>query len=180
MKKLLVVVDYQYDFVEGSLGFPKAKELENKIYNKVKQYKINEDYVMFTYDTHYDDYLKTREGKILPIKHCIKGTKGHELYGRLQELDCYGDHVIKNTFSIEQNIIKISKDLDIEEIELVGVVTNICVISNAITFQTIFPNTKITVDASCCASFNNDLHEKALDVMEGLQMNVINRGKEDK
>ncbi|HDK7314162.1 TPA: cysteine hydrolase [Clostridium botulinum] len=180
MNKLLVVVDYQYDFVDGSLGFLKAKELEDKIYNKVKQYKNNKEFVIFTYDTHYNDYLKTREGKALPVKHCIEGTKGHKLYGRLQEFKNYGDHFMKNTFSIEQNIIKIAKNLDIEEIELVGVATNICVISNAITFQTIFPNTKITVDASCCASFNDDLHEKALDIMEGLQMNIINRDREDK
>lgn len=180
MKKLLVVVDYQKDFVDGSLGFEKAKGLENRIYNKIKKYKENEDYVLFTYDTHYDNYFETREGKHLPIKHCINNTDGHELYGRIKDFKNYGDHIKKESFSIDSKILNwLDEDL-VDSIEIIGIVTNLCVISNAITFQTLFKNKEITIDASCCASFDDNLHEKALDVMQGLQMNIINRNKGDK
>ncbi|GCD11695.1 cysteine hydrolase family protein [Clostridium tagluense] len=179
--KLLLVVDYQNDFVVGSLGFLRAIEIENNIYQKVKEYQKNKDYVMFTYDTHHEDYLATREGKHLPVIHCMKGTFGHKLYGKLQKfinLDqsaSYGDHVNKSTFALGQNIFKLIKDINIDEIEIIGIVTDKCVISNAISFQTAFPNAEITIDASCCASNDDDLHEKALDIMESLQMKIINR-----
>ena len=87
MKKLLVVIDYQNDFVNGALGFKKAEELENNIYEKVNKYLENEDYILFTYDTHTEEYLNTREGRNLPIPHCIVDTKGHELYGKLKEFN---------------------------------------------------------------------------------------------
>lgn len=182
-KKILVVVDYQKDFVDGSLGFPKAVTLEEGIYNKCIDAYENGDSIVFTYDTHGENYLETREGKNLPVSHCILGTEGHELYGRLGLIaestqphhKIY--HVNKPSFGyiLPQDLIEELGGEEVVEIELVGVVTNICVISNAVTFQSAFPNASVVVDASLCASFDEELHEKALDIMTGLQVKVINR-----
>jgi nicotinamidase-related amidase len=177
MRKLLVVVDYQKDFVNGALGFKKAETLEEGIYNKVKSYLDNGDTVLFTYDTHKDNYLETREGKNLPVSHCILGTKGHELFGRLVEFKDVENtmHYNKEVFALSpESLIKIREELgdNIEEVELLGVVTNMCVISNAVSMQTIFPNAKISVDGSLCASFDDELHEKALEILEGIQINI--------
>ncbi|MBN1064674.1 cysteine hydrolase family protein [Clostridium botulinum] len=177
MKKLLVVIDYQNDFVNGALGFKKAESLEEGIYLKVKDYLDNGDKVIFTYDTHYENYLNTREGKNLPVPHCYIGTKGHKLYGRLEEFKDVKNtsHYNKEAFGIApKDMIRLSEELglDIEEIEFVGVVSNMCVISNVVTFQAQYVNAEITVDGSLCASFDDDLHEKALDVIESLQVKV--------
>lgn len=181
MKKLLVVIDYQKDFVDGTLGFEKALTLEESIYNKVNKYLENGDKVLFTYDTHYEEYLQTREGKNLPVAHCIKGSDGHKLYGKLSDFSNLKNtmHYEKKGFGISpEDMLQISNEIgeDINEIELVGVVTNICVISNVVLFQSQYREADIIVDASLCASFDDSLHEKALDVIEGLQGKVINRG----
>lgn len=180
MKKLLVVVDYQNDFVDGTLGFEKAKKLEQGIYSKVDKYLKDGSKVVFTYDTHYDEYLKTREGKNLPILHCIKDTNGHKLYGKINDFSNLENtlHYEKKSFGIHpRDMIKLAEEIgeDIEEIEIVGVVTNICVISNVVMFQSLYSNADIIVDASLCASFDDILHEKALDIIEALQVKVINR-----
>lgn len=180
MKKLLVVIDYQKDFVDGTLGFEKAVTLEQGIYDKVDKYLENNDKVLFTYDTHFEEYLQTREGKNLPVIHCVKDTEGQKLYGRLKEFSNIENtfHYEKKGFGISpEDMIKISKEIgeDIKEIEMVGVVTNICVISNVVLFQSQYREADITVDASLCASFDDSLHDKALDVIEGLQGKVINR-----
>ena len=180
MEKVLVVIDYQNDFVNGSLGFKRAEELENGIYEKVISYLKDGHKVIFTYDTHSENYLETREGKNLPILHCRMNTEGHRLYGKVNEFvnDENTIHLNKYSFGISpQDMIKLVERIgeDIEYIEIVGVVTNICVISNVVTFQSQYINADILVDASLCASFNEDLHEKALDVIESLQVKVINR-----
>lgn len=180
MEKLLVVIDYQNDFVNGTLGFKKAETLENPIYDKVKNYLENGHKVVFTYDTHYKEYLQTREGKNLPVVHCIKDTNGHKLYGKINEFINAENtlHYEKEGFGISpKDMIKLANEIgnDIKEIEIVGVVTNICVISNIVMFQSEYRNADIIVDASLCASFDDTLHEKALDVAEGLQVKVINR-----
>lgn len=181
MKKLLVVIDFQNDFVDGALGFKKAETLESGIYEKIKSYLDNNDQVVFTYDTHFDNYLETREGKNLPVTHCIKDTKGHDLYGRLIEFKNVNNtfHYNKEAFGLApKDMVKLVGELgeDITEIELVGVVSNMCVISNVVTFQAQYFNANISVDASLCASFDDELHEKALDVIESLQVKVTNRG----
>lgn len=178
MKKLLVVIDYQKDFVDGTLGFKKAETLEEGIYNKVKNYLENEDKVVFTYDTHFENYLETREGKNLPIPHCYINTEGHDLYGKLQEFKNMKNtfHYNKESFGMApKDIIKLAEDIgtDIDEIEFVGVVSNMCVISNVVTFQAQYINAQLTVDGSLCASFDDILHDKALDVIESLQVKVI-------
>lgn len=187
MSKLLVVVDYQNDFVNGSLGFPKAVELEEKIYQKCVNSFEEGNKIVFTYDTHFEDYLETREGKNLPVEHCIHLTEGHGLFGKIQfflEENHNSENIIqvlKASFGVEldRDYHKLFGGDDVTEIEIIGVVTNICVISNAVMFQAFFPEATITVDASLCASFNDELHEKSLDVMEGLQVKVINRERKD-
>ncbi|MEW9094658.1 MAG: isochorismatase family cysteine hydrolase [Clostridiaceae bacterium] len=180
MTKLLVVIDYQKDFVDGTLGFEKAVTLEKGIYDKINKYLKNGDKVLFTYDTHYEEYLQTREGKNLPSVHCIKCTEGHKLYGKINDFSNSENtmHYEKKGFGISpEDMLQIANELgeDIKEIELVGVVTNICVISNVVLFQSQYREADIIVDASLCASFDETLHEKSLDVIEGLQGKVINR-----
>lgn len=174
MKKLLIVVDYQVDFVIGSLGFSGAEKLEPIIYEKIKEYKANGDDVIFTFDTHYEDYLNTVEGKKLPVVHCKRGTDGHKLYGRLNEFLDSSKSFEKVTFgSLDLGLYL--KDKDYSEVEVCGLVSNICVISNAIIVKSALPNAIIKIDAKATASYNSDLHNKVLDVLEGLHIDVINR-----
>lgn len=176
MKKILVVVDYQKDFVDGALGFPKAKELEEGIYTKVKGYLDEGNTVIFTYDTHEENYLQTREGKNLPIVHCIDNTAGHELYGKLKEFKNKENtiHINKASFGVDPtDMIMLREKLgEIDYIEIVGVVTDICVISNVVTFQSTFVNSQITVDSNLCASADKEKHKKALAVMESIQAKI--------
>ena len=172
MKKLLIVVDFQNDFVNGSLGFDGAEKLENKIIQKISKYKDNN--IIYTLDTHYENYMNTMEGKNLPVMHCIKNSEGWNLYGKLKDLlkdhQCFEKETFGSTKLFEY-LIKNNYD----SIELVGLVSNICIISNAIIAKTALPEAEIIVDASCTASFDDILNEKALDVMEGLQIKIINR-----
>lgn len=172
MKKLLIVVDYQYDFVEGSLGFSKAKELEERIYNKIQEYKSNNDEVIFTLDTHKEDYMQTQEGEKLPIVHCVEGTLGIELYGKVKEAYSEEMKVFNKTTFGSLELANYLKDKEYERIELVGLVSNICVISNAILVKSALPEVLITIDSSCTASNDDELNQKALDVLKGLQFEV--------
>jgi len=175
MKKCLIVVDYQNDFVTGSLGFPQAVELEDAIADKIAQYRQAGDEVLFTFDTHTGEYLLTREGRYLPVPHCIGGTEGHKLFGRVGELVREDDWCfIKYTFGSDALFDFLRKN-SFSHIELVGVVTNICVISNAVLCRTAQPETDVSVDAACCASNDPALGEKALDVMESLHIQVTGR-----
>lgn len=183
ISKLLAVIDYQNDFVTGSLGFDGAAAIDDGIAHLVQTYLAQGDHVLFTYDTHDDYYLETREGHALPIPHCNPKETGWRLYGRTQELCCEtcANHqihtVCKNTFGMSPaDLCALGEELpDVREILVVGVVTNMCVISNAVLMQAQWPEAQITIDAALCRSFDPILHEKALDVMQGLQMNVINR-----
>ena len=174
MRKLLVVVDYQKDFVDGTLGFEGALKIENNILNKIQEFKNNKDDIIFTFDTHLDNYMETFEGQNLPVSHCIKGSDGHKLYGRVaNELNgCMS--IEKETFGSKElaNYLLNNK---YDEIVLIGVVTNICVISNAVVAKTMQPNTKIIVDAACCASNDLTLEQKAYDILENLHIKVENR-----
>lgn len=172
MKKLLIVVDYQNDFVNGTLGFEGAEKLEHKIIDKIREYK--DDDVIYTLDTHQENYMDTMEGKKLPVKHCIINTKGWNLYGRLKDILKDRQCFEKETFG-SSKLFDFLRKSNYETIEIVGLVSNICIISNAILAKTALPEAEIIVDASCTASFDNSLNEKALDVMEGLQINITNR-----
>ena len=173
MKKCLVVVDYQNDFVSGSLGFPEAALLERGIIEKIKQYRENGDEVLFTFDTHFEDYPDTQEGRNLPVAHCIKDSEGHQLYGQVAEQLLDTDKkFIKNTFGSD-GLYQYLKAEQFACIELVGLVSNICVIANAILAKTAQPEAHIVVDSGCTASFDSKLHQAALDVMSGLQIEVV-------
>ena len=175
VKKLLIVVDYQKDFVDGALGFPKAVELEEGIYNKIKAYKDSSQEVIFTFDTHTEDYITTQEGRKLPLPHCFKGSEGWKLYGRVAELLEEGDKCFEKPAFGSLELGKYLSQSSYSSIELVGLVSNICVISNAIIAKAAIPEAEVVVDAACTASFDEVLNEKTLDVLEGLQIKVINR-----
>lgn len=174
MKRILIVVDFQNDFVTGSLGFEKAVALEKSICEKIKQYQFNHDEVVFTFDTHGTDYLQTQEGRNLPIIHCIKDSEGWNLYGEVAKI-CGQEHKCfnKETFG-SMELAEYLRQNRYESIELIGVVSNICVISNAILAKAAVPEAEIIVDASCTASFDEVLHQKALDIMKGLHIKIIN------
>ena len=179
MQKLLIVVDYQNDFVTGSLGFPEAKRLEMPILNKIKQYETNGDEIIYTLDTHYDDYLETLEGKGLPVVHCIKETEGHALYGRIfdhyqQSTYQKSDVVFKDTFGSADLLKMLIERPQYEQIELVGVVSYMCVLSNAIIAKTAQPEAKIVIDSNCTSGPDQRQHDACLTLMsKSLQMEVI-------
>ena len=173
----LFVIDYQKDFVDGALGFPGAEKLDVLIAARVREYGPGK--VWFTRDTHFEDYLTTREGRHLPAPHCIKGSDGWQNYGEtakaLEEVGAVG--IDKLTFGMDiadpaiLNLLPEKAD----RIELCGLVSNICVISNAAVLQGHYPNAQMVVDANLTASFAPDLHEKTLDVLSGLQVEILNR-----
>jgi nicotinamidase-related amidase len=173
MKKCLIVVDFQNDFVSGSLGFPGAVELERHIARKIKQYRDNADEVIFTFDTHEKEYLNTQEGRKLPVPHCIEGTEGHKLYGLVAELVLESDKKFrKNTFGSDA-LYQYLKTEKFKSIEFAGLVSNICVIANMILAKTAQPETPIIIETICTASHDSRLHQAALDVMSSLQIEVI-------
>ena len=177
MERYLFVIDYQNDFVDGALGFPGAEKLDAGIAAKVRQY--GRGHVLFTRDTHFDNYPDTREGRLLPVVHCIKGTPGWELYGETAQAcaEVEAPAIDKLVFGMDvtdpATAAVLPKHAD--EIELVGLVSNICVISNACVLQAKYPEARIIVDASLTASMDPVMHEKVLDVLEGFQVKVINR-----
>ena len=177
MSRYLFVIDYQKDFVDGALGFPGAEKLDEKIAEKVLAYGKGK--VLFTRDTHFENYLETREGRNLPVKHCIKGSEGWQVYGRTAEAleQVEAKAIDKLVFGMDVTDPATAAVLpeSAEEIELVGLVSNICVVSNAVVLQSKYPEATILVDASCTDSFDKSLHEKVMDVLAGFQVKVINR-----
>ena len=175
MKKALIIVDYQNDFVNGSLGFPQAPALEKKIEQKIKQALKNKTDLIFTLDTHLPDYMNTQEGRNLPISHCIKRTPGWEVYGRINAYLPKATKIFeKNTFgSLE--LAAYLQQHGYNEIELAGLVSNICVLSNAILAKTALPEAVIIVDPQATASADPKLHQQTLDVMRGLQIQCSNK-----
>ncbi|MCI8907114.1 MAG: cysteine hydrolase [Angelakisella sp.] len=175
MGKVLVVVDYQKDFVDGALGFAGAKELEAGLLALVEEYIQNNWPVVFTLDTHGPDYLSTREGKHLPLPHCRKSTEGWRLYGRLERfMEEDHPHVyLAPKFAFGAQNYSYLAPYQPTEITLTGLVTNLCVMANAVILQTAFPNAEVIIQSRLCASFDPILHGKALDVMEGMQMKVL-------
>ena len=177
MNRYLFVIDYQNDFVDGALGFPGAEKLDAGIAAKVRAY--GEGRVLFTRDTHFDNYLSTREGRLLPVTHCIRGSRGWELYGEtaVAVAEVKAPAIDKLVFGMDISDPAIAAVLPehADEIELVGLVSNICVISNACVLQAKYPEARIIVDAKLTASIDAAMHEKVLDVLEGFQVKVINR-----
>lgn len=166
MKKTLIVVDMQNGFITGELGTPEAQAIVPNVKKKIEEYKARGDEIIFTRDTHFDNYLKTNEGKHLPVPHCIKNTTGWHIVDGLAVEGC--DCIDKTTFGWTKWY-----GYDFEEIELVGVCTSICVVSNALILKATFPEINITVDASCCACVTPESHKAALTTMKMCQINVI-------
>lgn len=173
MKKCLIVVDYQNDFVTGSLGFKKAEQLDNRIAEKIEKYRNEGWEISFTFDTHEENYLNTNEGRNLPVAHCIKGTDGHKLYGKTAKMLTKSDRCFFKSSFGSTELFEHLKAEKFDIVELCGVVTNICVISNAILVKTALPEAEVSVDSACVASNDDSLNKSALDVMQSLQINVF-------
>lgn len=171
MKRSLVVVDVQVDFVNGALGTKEAQEMVPALLEKIQEEKKRGTRLVFTKDTHQETYLETQEGKNLPVEHCIKGTEGWELIPELREYEKEAVVVEKPTFGSVKLPEKVQ---DVQEIVLVGLCTDICVISNALLLKAYYPEKRIQVDAKCCAGVTPDSHKNALEAMKCCQIQVIN------
>ena len=170
---ILVVIDMQNDFIDGALGTPEAVAIVPKVMVKMM---IFDGLVLATRDTHGEDYLERQEGKKLPVVHCIKGTHGWEIKDEIQQL-LISQPIDKPTFGSEA-LGKVLKDLNndvepIDSITLVGLCTDICVISNAMLLKAFLPEVPIMVDASCCAGVTPESHERALEAMKACQIEII-------
>ena len=178
--KLFVIVDYQNDFVNGSLGFPGAELLDEGILRAAQKAYAASTHIAVTYDSHDENYLNTREGKALPVPHCIVVTPGWELYGKTGEWVKTIPHTVlkKKTFGCApESLLELPSS--VTEIELCGLVTNMCVLSNVCCFQARYPKAQISVHAGLCASFDPDLHQKTLDVLKVIQVNIINDSEDN-
>ena len=168
MKKTLIVIDMQNDFIDGALGSKEAQAIVPNVKKKIEEYEANGYDVVFTRDTHQTDYLDTNEGKHLPVEHCIEGTHGWDISSELISTHPY-PIVDKPTFGN----LHWKTFFEFEEIELVGLCTDICVVSNALILKAMYPDSNITVDASCCAGVTPESHKAALTTMKMCQINVI-------
>lgn len=173
MKRVLVVVDMQNDFISGALGSPEAEAIVPKVCEKIRDF---DGEVLYTRDTHGPDYLETQEGRKLPVPHCIKGTRGWELDSRVEALR-KSTPIDKPTFGSKAlgDVLKARHVYDggLDEVVLAGLCTDICVISNAVLLKAYLPETRIVVDASCCAGVTPESHETALRAMRACQIETV-------
>lgn len=175
--KVVCVIDCQNDFITGPLGSPEAVIARDNLAEYLKTLDYDNTEVIFTADTHNNGYLETREGKYLPISHCIEGTDGWDIDDELTYVvrDDRFFCVFKNTFGTFELITRVCNfGIDeIDEIIICGVCTDICVISNALILKAAFPEIDISVLANCCAGITPEKHEAALSVMESCQINIV-------
>ena len=186
-KKVLIVVDMQEDFVSGSLGTKEAQAIVPRVAEKAAHF---DGTVIFTLDTHGADYLKTQEGRILPVPHCIKGTAGHRLVPELENLaerlgaekvekEAFGSLALagdrlSNLVKKSHLAGKLEKVRDtIESVELVGLCTDICVVSNALIIKAALPEVPVLVDSHCCAGVTPHSHGAALETMRSSQVKIL-------
>ncbi len=175
MQEVLIVVDMQNDFIDGALGTVEAVNIVPKVAQKIREFKGK---VIFTRDTHEKNYLETREGKNLPVPHCIRNTPGWEIRKELEELR-KENPVDKETFgsvNLGHMLKAENEENPIEKITLVGLCTDICVISNALLAKAFLPEAEIVVDAACCAGVTPESHKTALAAMKVCQIKVENEG----
>ena len=173
MKKLLIVVDYQNDFVCGALGFAGAEKLDAGIANRMDETRAQGGDVVFTFDTHSENYAATQEGKKLPIPHCMRGTKGHDLYGRTALAKRPYDRCFEKSTFGSLALADWLRGEDYSHIELAGLVSSICVLSNAILAKAALPEAEIIVDSRLVAGPDPLLHTKALEVLRGVQVTIL-------
>ncbi|MCF0238644.1 MAG: cysteine hydrolase family protein [Sphaerochaetaceae bacterium] len=174
MKKALIVVDFQNDFITGTLGFPKALTIREAIVNKIQNTLSQGQDLIFTYDTHYENYLETQEGKKLPISHCIEGTWGWELDSSVLPFKEKATAIFKkNTFG-SMNLGQFLLERGYDEVELCGLVTSICVFSNAVIAKAALPEAKIIVDSSCTEDTNAEVKDCSLRALQGIMIEVKN------
>ncbi len=174
MGRLLVVVDMQNDFVDGSLGFEGADKIISGIADRIKAYKDAGDEVVYTLDTHHENYSETQEGRNLPVPHCIKGSEGHALVPALKDIlkDCKCFE--KPTFGSLELGCYINDNKDrYSSIEVCGLVSNICVISNAVMVKAAAPEAEIIVDRALTDSFDKKLNDETFDILKGIQVTVL-------
>lgn len=174
MNNYLLVIDMQNDFINGALG---TKEAEKIVPNAIDKIKNHSGKVYYTYDTHNEDYLETLEGKNLPVEHCLWGTDGWALQEDIDKLrmDKKSMSFSKPTFGskeLAEHILNEHKENPIDQIELIGLCTDICVISNAILLKAFMPEVNIVVDSSCCAGVTPESHENALSAMKPCQIEI--------
>mgnify|MGYP005788122913 FL=1 len=173
MKKLLLVIDMQNDFIDGSLGTKEAQKILPAVIEKVREFDGD---VIFTRDTHFENYMETQEGRRLPVPHCIKGTAGWELAPELERLRAERNAPVfdKLTFGCKELPVYLAEHYPegLESAELIGVCTDICVISNALLLKTFFPELPVSVTASLCAGVTPESHENALKAMKMCQIEV--------
>ena len=174
MHKVLVVVDMQKDFIDGSLGFEGADKIIPGIVARIKEYEEAGDEVVFTMDTHHENYMETQEGRNLPVPHCIEGTAGYEICDEIKPFVsgniCFSKPVF-GSLELAKYLNKTASD--ISAIEVCGLVSNICVLSNAVLAKSAAPEAEIIVDSSLTASFSPELHQATLDVLKGIQVTVL-------
>ena len=179
MRKLLIVIDMQNDFIDGALGTPEAVAIVENVKEKIRSYPPGD--VLATMDTHGPDYLQTQEGRHLPVEHCIKGSKGWLIREDIASLLDGAKIYEKPTFgsiAMALDVTEISQravqdETEEIEVEMVGLCTDICVVSNALLLKAMMPEVRISVDASCCAGVTPESHEAALQTMKMCQIEVV-------
>ena len=171
MRKILLVIDMQNDFIDGALGTKEAVAIVPKVVDEIKKYNSSD--IFLTADTHFENYLETQEGKNLPVPHCIKNTKGLEINSDV--LSVVGSCGIfeKNGFGCPKLAEELCKIKEPFQIEIIGLCTDICVISNAFLIKSLLPEVKISVKADCCAGVTPDSHKNALSAMSVCQIEII-------
>ena len=172
MRKILIVIDMQNDFIDAALGTKEALGIVENVKEKIRSYPAED--VIATMDTHGENYMDTQEGKYLPVPHCIRGSEGWQIRPDIAELLTGAKIYEKPTFgstAMAEDLKALSQKEEIE-IELVGLCTDICVASNALLLKANMPEVKISVDASCCAGVTPKKHEAALETMRSCQIQV--------
>ena len=170
--KTLVVIDMQNDFINGTLGTNEAQKIVPAVIEKINESKANGDNVVYTRDTHDANYMNTMEGKLLPVRHCIKGTEGWRIPKEIDDSGCI--HIDKSNFGYprwgEFPLSTLFEESD--EIELIGLCTDICVVSNALILKSIFPEIPVSVDSRCCAGVTPESHLAAIATMKACQVQI--------
>ena len=166
MKKTLIVIDMQKDFIDGALGTKEAEAIVDRVKDKIDSYKEAGHEIIFTRDTHGPEYLNTNEGKYLPVEHCLKGSEGWKIPEKL---------CVENARIIDKPSFGYTgwDQFHFEEVEIVGLCTDICVVSNALMIKALHPEIKVSVDASCCAGVTVESHKAALLTMKMCQVEIL-------